>query len=63
MQKSIFWIFGILQSVSLASIIFLIFQSLSRIHGENVIGMDTQIVLSVAFPLFFLIIEYILYKR
>jgi len=63
MQKSIFWIFGILQGVSLASIIFLIFQSLSLIHGENVIGMDTQIVLSVAFPLFFLIVEYILYKR
>jgi hypothetical protein len=59
----IFWIFGILQSLSLGVIIFLIFNSLSSIKGECVIGLDTQIILSITFPLFLLLVEYTLLTK
>ena len=61
MKTKVFWIFGILQSLSLGVIIFLIFNSLSSIKGECVIGLDTQIVLSITFPLFLLLVEYIIF--
>ena len=63
MQKKIFWIFGILQNLALGIIIFLIFRSLNMIKGENVIGLDTQIVLSIAFPLFSFIVQYMIYTK
>jgi len=63
MSKKIFWIFGILQSLSLGMIVFLLFKSLSLIKGEQVIGMDTQVVLSIAFPLFLLLVEYVIYMK
>ena len=63
MNTKIFWIFGILQNMTLGVIIFLIFRSLNMIKGESVIGLDTQILLSVAFPLFLLIVEYIIYSK
>lgn len=58
MKTNVFWIFGILQSLSLGFIIFLIFNSFNLIHGSNVIGSDTQIILSIIFPLFLLLTEY-----
>jgi len=63
MGAKIFWIFGILQNVVLGIIIFLIFKSLNTINGAAVIGLDTQILLSVSFPLFLLITEYIIYSK
>ena len=63
MNTKIFWIFGILQSLSLGVIVFLLFRSLNLIKGESVIGLDTQILLSISFPLFFLLVEYIIYKK
>ena len=63
MKTTTFWIFGILQSLSLGTIIFLLFRSLNLIKGDNVIGLDTQILLSVAFPLFLLLVEYIIYTK
>jgi len=63
MKTKIFWIFGILQSLLLGTIIFLIFKSLNLIHGESVIGLDTQIWLSISFPLFLLLVEYIIYSK
>ena len=63
MQRTSFWIFGILQSISLAVIIFLHFDSLNLIRGERVIGWDTQLVLSILFPLFLLLVEYALYTK
>jgi hypothetical protein len=63
MKKELFWIFGILQSISLAAIVFLLFRALELINGERVIGLDTQITLSVAFPLFLLVVEYLIYSR
>jgi len=49
--------------MTLGIIIFLIFRSLNMIKGESVIGLDTQVLLSVAFPLFLLIVEYIIYSK
>ena len=63
MRTKIFWIFGILQSLSLTVIIFLVFRSLNMIKGESIIGLDTQIVLSISFPLFLLLVEWIVYKK
>jgi len=63
MKTGIFWIFGILQSLSLGVIIFLLLRSLNLIKGDSVIGVDTQILLSVAFPLFLLLVEYIIYTK
>jgi hypothetical protein len=40
-KTNLFWIFGSIQSLSLGAIIFLIFNSLNSIKGENVIGTDT----------------------
>ncbi len=63
MKSKIFWIFGILQSLSLGTIIFILFNALSLIKGECVIGLDTQIVLSITFPLFLLLVEYTIYSK
>lgn len=63
MKHTIFWIFGILQSLSLAAILFLVLSSLQSTPGVAAIGMDTRWVLSLAFPLFLLIVEYVIYSR
>jgi len=63
MNKKIFWIIGTLQSLSLGMIVFLLFRALNIINGESVIGLDTQIVLSIFFPLFLLLVEYIIYTK
>ena len=62
-KKTIFWIFGILQSLSLGAIIFIVFKSLNMISEAQVIGLDAQISLSIVFPLFLLIVEYIIYSK
>ena len=62
MKNNIFWIFGILQSLSLGAIIFIIFKSLNSIESVS-IGLDTQILLSIIFPLFLLLTEYLIYSK
>ncbi len=62
-EKRVFWIFGILQSITFGLIIFLIFKSLNAIAGFRVIGLDTQLFLSISFPLFLLIVEYLIYSK
>ena len=62
-SKNIFWIFGILQSLSLGTIIFIVFKSLNMISDAQVIGLDAQISLSITFPLFLLVVEYIIYSK
>ena len=57
MKMKVFWIFGMLQSLSLAAIIFLLFRGFRMTGGKEIIGMDTQCVLSAAFPLFLLLTE------
>ncbi len=63
MNARAFWIFGILQSVSLGMIVFLVFRSLNAIHGETLVGLDTTIVLSTTFPLFLLLVAYTVYTK
>lgn len=53
-----FWTFGILQSLSLGFIIFLVFRALNMINGGAVIEIETQIVLSIMFPVFLLRTEF-----
>jgi tetrahydromethanopterin S-methyltransferase subunit G len=62
-KATIFCIFGVLQGVVLGSIIFLVFKSLNTISTVKVIGLDTQILLSILFPLFLLIVEYLIYSK
>jgi Ca2+/Na+ antiporter len=55
-NKNIFYIFGILQAITLGLIIFFILQTTN-------IGRDTNIVLSVLFPIYTLIVEYMIYSE
>jgi hypothetical protein len=64
MNTKLFWIFGTLQSLSLGTLIFLIFRSFNLITGASVVGPDTHILMSIAFPLFLLLVEHtILVKK
>ena len=55
-NKNIFYIFGILQALTLGFIVFFIL-------GTTSIGKDTSIVLSILFPVFTLLIEYLIYSK
>lgn len=63
MKRNLFWVFGLLQSVSLGMIIFLIFRGLNRLSEQRIIGLDSQIVLSVTFPLFLLLVECLVFRN
>ncbi|MEA3329695.1 MAG: hypothetical protein U9Q06_03045 [Nanoarchaeota archaeon] len=54
--KNLFWVFGILQIATLGLIIFFILQTTN-------IGKDTRMVLSVLFPVFTLVMEYLIYSK
>ncbi len=55
-DKNLFYIFGILQAMTLGLIIFFML-------GTTNIGRDTSIVLSALFPICTLIIEYMIYSK
>jgi len=55
-NKNLFFIFGILQTIMLGLIIFFML-------GTTSIGRDTSIMLSVLFPIFTLVIEYMIYSK
>jgi len=55
-KNTIFYIFGILQAITLGFIIFFLLELTN-------IGQDTNITLSILFPLFTLIVEHIIYKK
>jgi len=56
-SRDIFLIFGILQAATLACVVFFVLQ------GLDVVGFDTQIMLSIFFPLFTLVVEYMVYSK
>ncbi len=56
-NNKVFWIFGILQAATLGLVVFFVLQSLGSI------GKDTQIMLSILFPLFLLMTEYTIYSK
>ncbi len=62
-DKKLFWIFGSLQSLTLSAIIYLMFRSLNMMAGIRTIGLDTQIVLSILFPVLLLAVEYMIYSK
>ena len=62
-NKTLFWIFGVIQHLLLGIIIFLVFHSLNVIHGGSVIGMDTQLLLSIGFPLFSFLTKFLINSR
>jgi hypothetical protein len=62
-DEKTFLLFGILQSITLGAIIFLIFRGLNLVGDSKVIGFDTQLLLSTLFPAFLLIIEYMIYVK
>ena len=63
MKKRLFWIFGLLQNLSLGAIIFLIFRGLNQLGDGKVIGLDSQLVLSLVFPIFLLLVEYLIFNK
>jgi len=56
-NNKVFWIFGILQAATLGLVVFFVLQSLGSI------GKDTQIMLSILFPLFLLMTESAIYSK
>ncbi len=62
-DKKKFWIFGGLQTLTLSTLIYLLFRSLNMAAGIKTIGTDTQIVLSILFPLLLLATEYMIYTK
>jgi len=63
MNTKVFWIFGTLQSITLGIIVFLILRSLNAIADTIVVGLDTRILLSIFFPLFLLLTEYVIFTK
>ena len=57
--KKLFWIFAILKYTLLGTLLILLFHSLNVIYGERIIGLDTQLLVCIAFPLFSLLVKYI----
>jgi len=55
-SKNVFWIFGILQAMTLGLIAFFIL-------GLTDIETSTRATLSILFPLFTLIVEYMIYSK
>lgn len=62
-SRKVFWIFGALQSLSLGFIIFLGFRAINMMNNVNLTGLDTIITLSIVFPVFLLLTEYIIYTK
>ncbi len=62
-DKKKFWIFGSLQTLTLGALIYLLFRSLNMAAGIKTIGTDTQIVLSILFPVLLLAVEYMIYTK
>jgi len=63
MNTKVFWIFGVLQSLSLGAALFLIFRSLNAIGPGSQIGLYTRVLLSAACPVFLLLVEYCIFTR
>ena len=54
-NKGLFLVYGLIQVASLGFIVYFILSSLGTM------GLDSRIVLSVVFPVFTLVVEYMIY--
>ncbi|HUS86793.1 MAG TPA: hypothetical protein VMW76_06110 [Bacteroidales bacterium] len=59
MKKQVYFIFSALSNVTLGIILFLIFRLLCILADDQAISVSTQVILSVLFPVFLFIQEYI----
>ena len=55
--KNLFLVFGLIQAASLGFIVYIMLGSLGAI------GSDSQLVLSCVFPIFTLVVEYMIYLK
>lgn len=55
-NKNLFLMYGIFQALTLGLIVFFLLQT-------TTIGNDTRITLSILFPLFLLMTEYVIYSK
>jgi len=55
--KNLFLVFGMIQTISLGFIVYFTLNSLGTL------GFDTQLVLSCIFPVFTLVLEYMIYLK
>jgi hypothetical protein len=55
--KNLFLVFGLIQAISLGFIVYFVLGSLGAI------GFDSQLVLSCVFPVFTLVLEYMIYLK
>ncbi len=55
-KTGIFWIFAVLQTIMLGFIIFFVLK-------PSGIGTDTRTTLSILFPVFTLIVQYLIYSK
>ena len=62
-KRNIFIMFGIFQSLGIGVFIFLVFRALNMINGSPVIGLDSQIMLSILVPVFIFNVEYQIYSK
>ena len=62
-SKNMFLLFGILQTLGLGIFFFLVFRGLNIINGSPVIGLDSQIMLSVLVPIFIINVEYVIFSK
>lgn len=62
-SRNLFIVFGIFQTLGIGLLIFLVFRALNTINGDPVIGLDSQIVLSVLVPVFIFNVEYHIYSK
>lgn len=62
-HRKVFWIFGTLQSLSLGSLVQVVLRGMNTMSGSTIVGWDTRLVLSITFPLFLLLVEYMIYSR
>ncbi|NQV37711.1 MAG: hypothetical protein HQ509_06885 [Candidatus Marinimicrobia bacterium] len=58
-----FWVFGILKALTLCTMIIVVFREIGSIDGFNTIGADTTYMLSILFPAFTFIVDYLIFTK
>ncbi len=62
-RKQMFWIFGILKALTLCTIIIVVFREIGSIDGFRTIGAGTTYMLSILFPAFTFIVDYLIFSK
>lgn len=62
-HKQIFWAFGILKALTLCTIIVVVFRVVGSINEFHTIGAETTWMLSILFPTFTFVVDYLIYSK